>query len=418
MKLTRIIIMLSLFVITLGLSSCKSSETVYWYVEYENGYEISKIELGNEKVLEIPKAYKDKPVLAIGGYAFVYTTAANLQTLIIPEGIKSIGNGFLDNCDTVKKVQLPSTLEEIGEGFLCRSLVEEIEIARNTKYKTVDGVLYTSDMQTLIKYPTGKNLKSYNVYDGVKTIGETAFFASAYLEKITLPDSVTRIGEEAFRYANSLVELKLPESLEKIEEAAIADCASLTELTIPDKVESLEKRVVYSGKSLEMVTLGVGVSNICDGALSNNENLKRIKVDDENKTFASLNGHLVSKDVRRLIRCVSSFVGEEYNIPDGIEVIGAYACSQNSTITRLVISDSVKRVEKYAFYDCEKLSEIIIGSGTEFIGECAFGGENELKKVFFKETSGWDINISNPIDNVNIFKSSNGYHAAHRKNNK
>ena len=415
MKLTRIIIMLSLFVMTLGLSSCKSSETVYWYVEHENGYEISKIELGNEKVLEIPSTYKDKPVLAIGGYAFVYTTASNLQTLIIPEGIKSIGNGFLDNCDTVKKVQIPSTLEEIGEGFLCRSLVEEIEIAKNTKYKTVDGVLYTSDMQTLIKYPTGKNLKSYNVYDGVKTIGETAFFASAYLEKITLPDSVTSIGEEAFRYSAALKQLKLSDSLETIGEAAITECASLTELTIPDKVKNIEKKVLYGCKSLETVNLGKSVDTIGEKALVNNEKLKAINVNEENESFTTLDGHLVTKDKKTLAIFVASDGREEHTVPDGIEIIGAYACTESNTLTRLVISDSVKRVEKFAFYDCENLSEIIVGNGAEFIGECAFGSNSSLKKVFFKESSDWNMTISNPIDNVKLFSTSNGYHNAYRK---
>ena len=50
-------------------------------------------------------------------------------------------------------------------------------------------------------------------------------------------------------------------------------------------------------------------------------------------------------------------------------------------IKKIIIPDSVKNIEKYAFYDCENLTSIFIPDSVKDIGNCAFYGCKNLKSI-------------------------------------
>ena len=54
-----------------------------------------------------------KKVTAIAAQAFIISK--NLATLVIPEGVETIGAGAFKGCSVLKTLTLPSTLQEIGE---------------------------------------------------------------------------------------------------------------------------------------------------------------------------------------------------------------------------------------------------------------------------------------------------------------
>ena len=61
----------------------------------------------------------------------------------------------------------------------------------------VDGVVFSADGSTLIKFPTDKFYKEYIIPEGTKIIGKKAF-AEAWVEKVTLPTTLTHINDSAF----------------------------------------------------------------------------------------------------------------------------------------------------------------------------------------------------------------------------
>ena len=61
----------------------------------------------------------------------------------------------------------------------------------------VDGVIFSADGSTLIKFPTDKFYKEYIIPEGTKIIGKKAF-AEAWVEKVTLPTTLTHINDSAF----------------------------------------------------------------------------------------------------------------------------------------------------------------------------------------------------------------------------
>lgn len=77
----------------------------------------------------------------------------------------------------------------------CSRDIEELE-SRVPRYKTVDGILYSADMKTLIICPTGKT-GTVVIPDGVTRIRKSAFSRSK-ISKVIFPDSMVSLQNEAF----------------------------------------------------------------------------------------------------------------------------------------------------------------------------------------------------------------------------
>lgn len=81
----------------------------------------------------------------------------------------------------------------------------------NTRYQSIDGVLYTNS--SLIKYPANKAGSEFTVPSFVKTIYDRAFSNNRNLETLILPDTLTHINYEAFYKSEKLTTLTLPASV-------------------------------------------------------------------------------------------------------------------------------------------------------------------------------------------------------------
>ena len=89
---------------------------------------------------------------------------------------------------------------------------------------------------------------------------------------------------------------------------------------------------------------------------------------------------------------------------DGVPVteIAASCFSNNTAITSVVIPNSVKKINAYAFYDCKNLQKIYMGSGIIEVGNYAFTSNPNVKSVYIDDIVSWcNINFatsgSNPL---------------------
>lgn len=150
-------------------------------------------------------------------------------SIVVEEGITSIGDECFRNLSNVTQVTLPSSLTQIGK----------------------DAFLYTS-------------LETVSFPDGLTYIGETAFCnLSSLTGDLVLPDSITEIGKAAFYGCSGLTgSLKLPTSLCLIGEMAFKDCSGFTgELTIPAGVETVSSGAFSNCYQLSgTLTLSEGVN--------------------------------------------------------------------------------------------------------------------------------------------------------------
>lgn len=150
-----------------------------------------------------------------------FENSNTVKTVTIGEGVTSIGNRLFAWCSELESVELPSTLDKIGDSAFVGSSLKSIEIPAsvtdiastafkfsklasivvdeaNSQFASVDGVLFTKDMITLVAYPAGKTAEEYIIPDTVKYIDANAFAASANLKKVTFPASIESIGCGAF----------------------------------------------------------------------------------------------------------------------------------------------------------------------------------------------------------------------------
>lgn len=64
----------------------------------------------------------------------------------------------------------------------------------NGFYKSIDGVLFNAETNTLLNYPSGKKDESYEVPSSVVSINDNAFEGNSNLKELVIPSSVKSIG--------------------------------------------------------------------------------------------------------------------------------------------------------------------------------------------------------------------------------
>ncbi len=135
---------------------------------------------------------------------------------------------------------------EIGRGVfaLCDKLKEINIDKKNANYKSVDGVVYSKDGETLIYCPEGKT-GEYIIETGVTSIDNYALSYCKKLTKVVLPLGVKKIGPSAFVGCSGLEEMIIPETTVLIDTNAFTGFTSLTEITIPANVKKIENSVFW-----------------------------------------------------------------------------------------------------------------------------------------------------------------------------
>lgn len=108
---------------------------------------------------------------------------------------------YLDECAILELGEL-TIPDDLPLTRLQTTDLKKISLIPGKKTKTLslsEGVLFSDDRKTLIKYPDGKAGISYDVPDGTETIADYAFVCiGEKLLEITIPKSVTRIQNGAF----------------------------------------------------------------------------------------------------------------------------------------------------------------------------------------------------------------------------
>ena len=131
-------------------------------------------------------------VTAIGNHAFY--RCDSLSTISIPNSITRIDEGAFYMCWNLQSITIPASVETIGKGAFdgCLSLLSIDVASDNTTYCSIDGILFSKDRTTLIRYPNGKE-GAYTIPEHVTDISSAAFMLCFQLTSITIPVSYTHL---------------------------------------------------------------------------------------------------------------------------------------------------------------------------------------------------------------------------------
>ena len=168
-----------------------------------------------------------------------------MTDLSLPEGITSIGAYTLEGCSGIASLRIPDSVTDISAGALrsmssletltlgsgtailgagaldgCSALKNIYVAAGNTRFESVDGVLYYADRAGLARYPAGAERESYALDSSSMLIEGGAFAGAKKLQTLTLPDGLVQVGDGAFRNCSALSELDIPDTVVSIGDGA------------------------------------------------------------------------------------------------------------------------------------------------------------------------------------------------------
>lgn len=231
-------------------------------VENEKGSALPKYAIINEKITDYAY-YKDGEMTAyaipaniesIGDFAFA---RSGLESINIPNGVKTIGYAAFYHCDNLNEISIPASVTWIEPSAFAYSawLNNWANNPQASDFLVVgDGIL--------IAY---KGQESYVVIpEEVETIAPGCFIGREEITGIKIPDTVTIIGEEAFQDCINLTAIHGGSFVKKIGDRAFAN-TNLQEVTIGEYVEEIGlgafscegnqgRKVTFLGEKLPIIT--------------------------------------------------------------------------------------------------------------------------------------------------------------------
>ena len=247
------------------------------------------------KAAEVPESIEGHTVASIAPNAFA---DCDVETVVLPEGLRIIGFRAFYRCGNLKSVTFPDGLEFIGrEAFLYCSKLEKITFPakliflgenafRGVPLKEVilpEGLAYLGDYAFWNGGSCGKvvlpgsiayfgayvfqgqlKLKDVTISEGLQTIGEAAF-ASSGVKDIKLPESLKTVGSGAFAYCESLQTVETG-GCETIGEQAFAFCPKLKSVRLGDNLQMIGN-AAFLGHEMKEILLPASLKEIGVSAL-------------------------------------------------------------------------------------------------------------------------------------------------------
>ena len=345
-----------------------------------------------DETYTIPSTVKEIAVKAFQG-------ATKLTSLVIPTSVEKIQEqAFRQNyklasvkfcepskitdlsayafwqCPKLTEVTLPSSITEIGKVFLQCENLETVNVPADAKLKTIKEDAFA----------TNKNLKKFNFQGNcnLEAIEANAFANAESLESFKFPKTVTKIERNAFTGCTNMATATFHEDadIQKIGEGAFADCG-LKSISIPKKVQTIEREAFRNCKVLNKIDVTEFTTQIDPEAFKYCDKLTDINVSKKNTVYSSVDGYLLSKDKTELLI-----------FPPG---------KANSKFT--LLPPSIEKIGRYAFYDCQALTNVTIPNKVTTIGERAFSLCKNLNTITFLCDAMINPNNINQLENTMSF---------------
>lgn len=253
----------------------------------------------------------DKKELIISGVKHIkneaYAYNEEITSIIIEEGVESIGKQSFYFCTNVKSIALPSTLKKIGDHAFDLEKLEDIYF---------NGTIAQWCRLSFDELP---NLTFH---------GKNLYIQGKLIEgELVIPSEVTCIGKNAFSFYDKLTSVVISEGVKEVGDNAFSSCSRLERVTIPSSVEKI----------------GYCSFNVL-------KSIKAIEVDENNQHYKSIEGSLYTKDGKILITYCAEKHGEHFDIPEGVTEIGGFAFSENQTVKSVTAPSSLITIGGCAFF--------------------------------------------------------------------
>ena len=216
----------------------------------------------------------------------------------MPESVYSIGEDAFAECPNLV---LTVTEDSYAHQYCVSNQLSFVTVSSTGRFKyadagsdavTITGYIGSAPYVTIPAQLDGKTvigvadyafrsrdyLVSVVLPDGLKTIGNEAFYCCRNLTYVTLPDTLEEIGSWAFFGCGSLARINLPESLKVIQGGAFGSCGSLRRITIPLRVKEIGIYAFSDCGKLDTAVIQNGVASIGNGMFLNCTALNTVEI--------------------------------------------------------------------------------------------------------------------------------------------
>lgn len=163
--------------------------------------------------------------------------------------------------------------------YYTQNLMAVIVDPENQSYTSVDGVLYSKDMEKIILHPMRNHQYRTAIKNGV-TAPVDEITAQAFLDAFAekYGDETTADAEEYKKQFFGEAFYRIPDSVVKIEDSCFSDCEALTYVDIPSSVKEIGNLAFFKCKGFETITIPDGVESIGSDGFSYCEKVAYIYV--------------------------------------------------------------------------------------------------------------------------------------------
>lgn len=327
-------------------------------------------------------------------------TAVKIPKELDGKPIVRLGYGFKVNNAYASSVEIPACIEYISTHISCEGIAEYIVEDGNEHYYSKDGILYEKDKYSgavvLHSCPQAKK-GEITVPNDVSRIGEYAFDRCAKVTSVVLPEGIKSIGAGAFGKCSALTDVNIPKSVEEIGGYAFSGCAKLETLDIPETVSDIGQHpfdgTPFLNKLREKSPLVVINDMLLDGVAASGEvivpnGVKEI-VYEAFKPFEGSNTTITKiilpDSVERIGGSAFAYCEAltEVRLPAGIKQIGNWFTGCKS-ITEFTVPDGVEKIDSFFFNRCENLTMITLPDSITEIDEFNFLDESDKASVTYK----------------------------------
>lgn len=204
--------------------------------------------------------YEGAPLVEIASEAF--GKIADLEKVILPQTVKTIGSSAFAECPALKEVYLPASVVNISEDAFNESPNVTLYVEKDSyaeKFAVEHGMTYEfytpeplTDMpeekkpQAVYGQKYEEDLTYDIIYDytGAPVCGVTAWNSTSDVKNLTIPNQIDGVDvrvikEDAFAECHNLDTVVLPETLESVGKSAFRDCEKLRKVCFLENVFSI-----------------------------------------------------------------------------------------------------------------------------------------------------------------------------------
>lgn len=352
----------------------------------------------------------------------IFDQCYNLNSVILPPNISSIGNGCFSGDLKLSSIVLRDSVLTLNNNAFSSSGLTTINISINSKLEKLDQTCFSYSnlssffipkflisiydvnfadcpLENITVHPENNKFKidhdTFSVFIGidnsilfrvvttypynqyivpsyVTTINGFCFCKCSNITSIQIHDNVREFHSFAFQYSTGLITIIIPEKISRIISHLFGHCTSLTNITIHDNVKEIGYRAFEYCSSLTKIAIPEKLTSIANEVFQYCMSLTDITIP---INVTKIDNHLFQycKSLRNI------------TIPERVTEIGISVFYHCTNLQWISIKGTTSKLDYRIFSNCNNLASIIIPKNVIEIGVGAFSWCTSLTSITIPE---------------------------------